>query len=124
VLQRDDPYAGQDPREVLSAVADAARKPEVRPEVPDGTPPAMLALLRRCWAGDPAARPAAGQVVEELQGLDPAAGGPAEDRLQRHKAARSAMDEAFPPHMLKMLLEGRRVEPEEHVLVTASYAIV
>lgn len=124
VLQRDDPYAGEDPRDVLSAVADASRKPEVRPKVPADTPLAMLSLVQSCWSGDPMQRPTFGCIVKELVGLDPLAGSHAVERMQHHKAARSVIDDAFPPHMSKMLLEGRRVEPEEHAMVTAFFADV
>ncbi len=124
MLERNDPYAGEDPEAVLLAVSDASRKPEVRPRVPAGTPPAMLSLVQSCWAGDPLQRPAFGSIVDELLGLDPLAGGHALQRMQHQKAARSVIDDAFPPHISKRLLEGRRVEPEEHAMVTAFFADV
>jgi hypothetical protein len=124
VLERDDPYAGEDLQAVLDAVADASRKPEVRPRVPTGTPPAMLSLVQSCWEGDPGKRPAFGSIIEELLGLDPLAGTHALERMQHQKAARSVIDDAFPPHMSKRLLDGRRVEPEEHAMITAFFADV
>ncbi len=124
VLERGDPYVGEDLQAVLCAVADTSRTPEVRPKVPAGTPPAMLSLVQSCWAGDPTHRPTFGSIVEELLGLDPLAGSRALERMQHQKAARSVIDDAFPPHISKRLLEGRRVEPEEHTMITAFFADV
>ena len=84
----------------------------------------MLSLVQSCWAGDPVQRPAFGSIVEELLGLDPLAGGRALERMQHQKAALSVIDDAFPPHIAKLLLEGRRVEPEEHTMITAFFADV
>jgi hypothetical protein len=39
------------------------------PELPDGVPEPLVALLRRCWALNPAARPTAAQLVVELKPL-------------------------------------------------------
>ena len=124
MLERGDPYAGEDLQAVLCAVADSSQKPEIRPRVPVGTPPAMLSLVQRCWAGDPVQRPAFGSIVEELLGLDPLAGGRVLERMQHQKAALSVIDDAFPPRIAKLLLEGRRVEPEEHTMITAFFADV
>jgi hypothetical protein len=124
VLERGDPYAGEDPQAILCAVADVSRKPEVRPRVPAGTPFALLSLVQSCWAGNAVQRPAFSTIVEELLQLDPLAGGHTLERIQHQKAARSVIDDAFPPHISKRLLEGRRVEPEEHTMITAFFADV
>jgi class 3 adenylate cyclase len=52
------------------------------------------------------------------------AGGHALERMQHQRAARNVIDDAFPPHILARLLEGRRVEPEEHAVITAFFADV
>ena len=39
------------------------------PELPPGVPESLVALLRRCWALDPAHRPTAAQLVTELKPL-------------------------------------------------------
>lgn len=39
-----------------------------RPDVPEGRPPALVALMQRCWAQDPAQRPQAAEVVEDVRG--------------------------------------------------------
>lgn len=39
------------------------------PELPAGVPEPLVALLRRCWALDPAARPSADEVVAEIKQL-------------------------------------------------------
>ncbi len=124
MLERGDPYAGEDPQAILCAVADVSRKPEVRPRVPAGTPFALLSLVQSCWAGNAVQRPAFSTIVEELLQLDPLAGGHTLERIQHQKAARSVIDDAFPPHISKRLLEGRRVEPEEHTMITAFFADV
>lgn len=39
----------------------------LRPAIPANCPHALAALMRRCWASDPAQRPTAAEVAEELR---------------------------------------------------------
>ena len=90
MLNRTDPYAGQDLEAVLRAVADPATGllAPVRPSVPVGTPSALQCLLAQCWAEDAAERPGFREVVKELAGLDPLAGGRGVERTRGVQRAR------------------------------------
>ncbi|KAK9820960.1 hypothetical protein WJX81_007609 [Elliptochloris bilobata] len=62
------------PWQVVIAVVDRGLRPEVPPESALPTPPlrqhgAYIALMRRCWATDPAQRPAFDAVICDLRGI-------------------------------------------------------
>jgi hypothetical protein len=127
VLSRVDPFTGEDVGAALIEVADAARDPPRRPSVPTDTPPAAAGLLRACWAADPAARPGFAFVEAELRQLDPLVAGREPERSRREgrdggTAARAVLEDLFPANVARRLLEGRRVEPETHEMVTVFFA--
>ena len=40
-----------------------------RPDLPPSVPPAYADLVRRCWAGDPGARPTMADVLAEVRSM-------------------------------------------------------
>jgi hypothetical protein len=60
------PFAGCSVAEIKAAAL-AGR----RPEQSLSCPPALAALVRCCWAVDPAARPSATSLLEQLRALQP-----------------------------------------------------
>ncbi len=58
-------YPGQTAMQVILGVSQHNQRPEPVP----GCPPALQQLMERCWSADPAARPTAEEVVEELRQL-------------------------------------------------------
>jgi len=76
----DDPQVARFPSRLQQMVACGGRpKLETAPGLLSDTPPAVLALVARCWHADPAARPPMGDVVAALgSALDTVCG----DRLR------------------------------------------
>ena len=68
VLTGRAPFAGKSPTQMITAVVVKAQRPDAG-FPPQGTPEEMAALLRRCWAQDPAERPTFADVVVELRAL-------------------------------------------------------
>jgi len=68
------PWGSCSPWQVVVAVTEHGRRPEVPPDAELLAPPlepaakaCYLALMRRCWATDPAARPSFGEAASALQ---------------------------------------------------------
>lgn len=62
VITRECPFRDMNPHQAALAVMTE----DARPEIPDYVPPRLQALIRRCWARDPAVRPTFAQVLREL----------------------------------------------------------
>ena len=122
VLSRLDPYADEDLSNVISDVLNPIQDTLKRPSIPSTASPAVSALIRVCWAEDPEGRPCFADIVKELRGLDLPVG----SAVGRHKyqGARDVVYDMFPPHIAKQIMEGRRVEPEEHPMATIFFADV
>ena len=58
-------YPGLGPLQIILQVSQHGQ----RPEVPGDAPPALAALMQRCWSPDPTVRPTAAAIVEELRQL-------------------------------------------------------
>jgi serine/threonine protein kinase len=70
LLTRDRPFKDMTPIQAAFAVARHGH----RPPIPQGTPPPLASLIRRCWHSDPAARPTFEQVVALLRQMRPVSG--------------------------------------------------
>ena len=58
------PWAGRRPVQIMYAVVVSGASLDVRDA--DGVPPAVLALMRACWAADPLARPSLTEILGRL----------------------------------------------------------
>jgi len=68
VLTGRVPFAGKTYVQIINVVLLKAMRPDAG-FPPEGTPEALTALVRRCWAQDPAERPSFGEVIVELRAL-------------------------------------------------------
>ena len=111
ILTRSEPYEGEDPFEVLRAVADDTLDPPKRPKLPDACPPVLRDLYYECVHKNPDRRPNFQEIRDRLEKVDPALllpmmPGPSALRTEQ------LLEDIFPPKIAKVLREGRTVEPE------------
>ena len=123
IFTRKEPYEGEDPAEVLLAVADRSRAKPKRPFIPPEVSLLFADIMNACWAVDPAARPTFQVIAEQLRTVDSTAVAmtllaQAEDRYKAHKL----MTQVFPAKVAAALKEGRAVEPEEYDCVTIFFS--
>jgi serine/threonine protein kinase len=64
IWSRDVPWSGLQPPQIISKVL----VKQARPEMPPSMAPDMAALMAKCWAQDPDARPDFKAIVAELRG--------------------------------------------------------
>ena len=68
VLTGDIPWRGLNPMQVGMQILNK----QARPAVPEGAPADLVALMQRCWAHEPGARPKFAAIKAELLGSGPA----------------------------------------------------
>ena len=68
VLTGDIPWRGLNPVQVAMQILTK----QARPAVPEGAPADLVALMQRCWAHEPGARPKFAAIKAELLGSGPA----------------------------------------------------
>lgn len=129
IYSREIPYKGENPISVLAEIYDTRRNK--RPKVPAACPPRMVSLMKKCWATDPSARPHAKDLHMLLLDVTAAEAEPVTTgNNQCFKAARSEiptedmLSQIFPPHIADALKAGRKVEPENHELVSLFFSDV
>ncbi|KAI5539558.1 protein kinase protein [Trichomonas vaginalis G3] len=66
MLTNQPPYAGIPVQRLPTLIV----KNEYRPEIPEGTPPALAGLIKDCWSSDPTKRPSFAEILTKL--YDPA----------------------------------------------------
>ena len=126
VFARAEPYADENPKEVLRLVAD--KVVNKRPPVPTECPPKIAALMKECLDAEPSARPTFEEIDLRLkrmstENVDPSeAHLPMQGRLLQASRANNLLYELFPPHIAQALRDGRKVEQENHECVTIFFS--
>ncbi|EGD76827.1 TKL/DICTY4 protein kinase [Salpingoeca rosetta] len=122
IYSRQDPFAEEDASEVLRQIA-ARQVPAKRPDIPDSCPVMLAELARRCWSEEPKFRPTFDQVDAQLSELNISKVG-ASLIQQKQDALKKAtvLHDVFPPHIAKMLEEGKKVHPEHKDDVTIFFS--
>lgn len=116
VYSRQEPYADEDPQEVLRQVAD----PEInkRPPCPAVCPAQVEYLMNDCLVADPEKRPGFEELDQRLKRTNASSLEPGEllhslQQLKKEKLAlrrsNELLYEVFPEHVAKALSEGRKV---------------
>jgi serine/threonine protein kinase len=126
VYSRSDPYQGEDPHEVIAAVADNSQNK--RPAIPASCPAEMVALMRECWHADSRLRPTCDEMDRRLQSLDASRADPGRPKRRCATMARRAqrtdeiLYDIFPEHVANALRDGRKPEPEARDEVTIFFS--
>jgi class 3 adenylate cyclase len=117
VYSRKDPYEGEDPKTVLSLVADkSVRK---RPPVPKNAPPQMQSLMTDCLCEEPEKRPSFEELDVRVKRIDVKSADPGQTG---NKASSISLFDIFPRHIAETLQAGRTVEPEHRDSVTIFFS--
>ena len=130
IFSRQDPYAGQDFRAVMT---DLVRGPSDgghplrRPDVSESVPPLFASLMQRCWAEKPGERPSMAAVALEIKeaclGEEVASVTSALlAAKQSSHGDRALLHSVFPPAVAAALAAGRRVEPQHFDCVTVFFS--
>ncbi|EGD75745.1 TKL/DICTY4 protein kinase [Salpingoeca rosetta] len=122
IYSRQDPFPEEDASEVLRQIA-ARQVPAKRPDIPASCPVMLAELARRCWSEEPKFRPTFDQVDAQLGELNISKVG-ASLIQQKQDALKKAtvLHDVFPPHIAKMLEEGKKVHPEHKDDVTIFFS--
>ncbi|EGD76817.1 TKL/DICTY4 protein kinase [Salpingoeca rosetta] len=122
IYSRQDPFPEENVAEVLQQIA-ARQVPAKRPDIPDSCPVMLAELARRCWSEEPKFRPTFDQVDAQLGELNISKVG-ASLIQQKQDALKKAtvLNDVFPPHIAKMLEEGKKVHPEHKDDVTIFFS--
>jgi len=147
VYARREPYADEDPRQVLDEVADPSTavsstgRSTRRPRIPDNCPDSVERIMRECWHSDPSCRPSCEEVDRMLKTLDTQTMGPqgtrgfgrtsstAEALTLGNKFARGAsssvrnlLHDVFPKRIAEKLIAGQKIQPEHYEEVTIFFS--
>ncbi|EAY13046.1 TKL family protein kinase [Trichomonas vaginalis G3] len=63
ILTKQYPYNLMDPQQIVAQVL----ANDLRPEIPENSPPRLASLIKKCWDRNPDARPSFDRIVSELQ---------------------------------------------------------
>jgi len=95
--------------------------------IPSDCPDFLRALICACWSRFPAKRPSFETVLGQLQSFEPSLASGVESMVMersRRNVACQVVNDVFPPHIAKALLEGRTVEPEKLEMVSVFFSDV
>mmetsp|Transcript_73487 Transcript_73487/g.239082 ORF Transcript_73487/g.239082 Transcript_73487/m.239082 type:complete len:1263 (+) Transcript_73487:103-3891(+) len=122
VQTRQEPYAGQKSSEVLAEVASEGLEEEKRPTIPATTSAEMAVLMRDCWQGQPGLRPSFDEVARRLKALEAAAAKGQGCKELRRRRTNDLLFDVFPRHIAEAILDGKKIEPEHHGMVTIFFS--
>lgn len=124
VYSRQDPYEGENIREVLRLIADPVINK--RPRVPKSCPPKIQTLMSECLDADPEKRPTFEELDLQLKRLDVAKIEPGQTRREKldNERTKELLYDVFPKHVAEALRAGRQIEPESRDIVTIFFSEV
>ena len=114
---REDPYDGEDAKEVLRLIAD--KKVNKRPPIPKGMPTPIQTLMNDCLVADPDARPSCEEIDQRLKRVDAKSVEPTQNPSQANNIS---LFDIFPRHIAEALRDGRKVEAEHKDMVTIFFS--
>ena len=131
LYSRQDPYEGENPATVLDEICD--KKINKRPPVPEHCPAKIAEIMNECVDGNPEKRPTFEEIDLRIQRLDSENVDPGEitfghrllDSSYRRRRASNEEDlinQVFPKHVAKALLQGRKVEPDRVEMATMFFS--
>lgn len=116
LYSRKDPYEGEDPCRVLDEIVD--KNINKRPPVPLSCPSKVAEIMVECLDGNPEKRPTFEEIDLRVRRLDSEIVEPGEiilsHQLQKKRAEKNEnlINQVFPEHVGKALLEGRKIEAD------------
>jgi serine/threonine protein kinase len=116
LYSRKDPYEGEDPCTVLDEIVD--KSINKRPPVPASCPSKVAEIMVECLDGNPEKRPSFEEIDLRVRRLDSEIVEPGEiilsHQLQKKRAEKNEdlINQVFPEHVGKALLEGRKIEAD------------
>lgn len=128
LFSREDPYAGQAPKDVLYRLSRSSghHATDHRPGIPENCVPFCAELMKDCWETDPALRPNFDEITERIAKLELSGvnmGRNAMNRLsERSRQAHNVLFDVFPKHIAEALVAGRKVEPERKESTTIFFS--
>lgn len=115
VYSRQDPYLGEDVKEVLRLVADPLVNK--RPPFPRGCPGQIQSLMTDCLMGEPNKRPTAEELDTRLKRIEIL-----ESPQEKNKSSSMSLFDIFPRHIAEALRDGKPVEAEHRDVVTIFFS--
>ncbi|CAB9517043.1 Ephrin type-B receptor 3 (Fragment) [Seminavis robusta] len=119
IYARKNPYEGEQLLDVLRKVCN--RNINKRPAIEETFPPKMVELMQKCWSPDPLTRPHATSLDTSLLDMNPRDAEPL-DVKKADLSGQKLCDELFPAHIAASLKAGKKVDPEQHNLVTIIFS--
>jgi serine/threonine protein kinase len=110
VYSRSEPYEGENPDEVLKALAD--KDVHKCPTIPTSTPPLISSLMVDCFNADPNLRPSVQELDIRLKRLEAESVTPTGVEYMSHGRKTSGdmlLDDMFPKHVADALRAGKKV---------------
>ena len=120
IYARKSPYEGEQFREVLYKVCD--RRVNKRPTIEASFPPKMVAIMKKCWSKDATSRPNAVSLDVTLMEMTARDADPLETKALDPLKGQKVYEDLFPSHIAAALRAGKKVEPEQHDLVTVFFS--
>ena len=120
---RKRPYIGEDAdlKTLLSQICD--RRINKRPTMCETIPPRMAELVKKLWSRDPQSRPPAKDLDTVLMDMNVSDAEPVCPSESNAKPkTQDMLYELFPKHIAEALKAGKKVEPENHELVTIVFS--
>lgn len=124
IYSRKNPYEFENFEEVLQQICD--KRVNKRPNIPGNAPPKMVDLMKKCWNNEKNFRPSAHELdltlidfaAEDLEPLTIEQ----QSAASRKRRSGDMLYELFPRHIADALKLGKKVEAENHELVTVVFS--
>lgn len=123
VYSRTRPYDGEvmELKKLLIDICDG--RVNKRPAMAETLPPRMEELVKKLWSRNPRVRPSAKELDTALMDMNVHDAEPmTSDQREARPRTQDMIYEIFPRHIAEALKAGRKVEPENHDLVTIVFS--
>lgn len=124
IYSRKNPYEGETFEEVMRQICD--RRISKRPAIPETAPPKMVDLMKKCWNRERGFRPSAHELDLTLIDFNAEDFEPftieQQSAVAKRRRSGEMLYELFPRHIADALSMGKKVEAENHDLVTVVFS--
>jgi serine/threonine protein kinase len=123
VYSRKEPYEGEAPAEVFKLVCNSIVNK--RPPVPKDCPPVIESLMHDCLVSNPEERPSFEELDKRLKRVNTKeiqAEETSQHETSAHRLSSVSLFDIFPKKIAEALRDGKKVEPENHDMVTIFFS--